>query len=556
MSNAMKFTNIASHLPAMAASRPHGLAVVFPAGRDREGRVSYTHLTFAQLDEESSRLARGLEQRGIVRGTRTVLMVAPSLDFFALSFALFKLGAIPILIDPGMGLKNLKNCLREAEPEAFIGIAKAHIARLLLRWPRVKILVTAGGAAPWGGVTLDRIRNLGVNDTGFRPAPTRSEDIAAILFTSGSTGLPKGAVYRHGNFIAQVDMLKRIYDIQPGEIDMATFPLFALFGPALGMTTIVPDMNPARPALVNPMRIIEAIDNFGVTNMFGSPALLDRVGRFGVSRGIALPSLKRVISAGAPVQSAILKRFHQLLSADAQIFTPYGATEALPVCSIGSARLLGARARKTASGAGICVGKPVDGMRVEIIGISDDPIESWSDSLRLEPQRIGEIVVKGPVVTRAYHGRDRATRLAKIQDPQNGGFYHRMGDLGYFDGAGLLWFCGRKSHRVLTRQGLLFTIPCEGVFNAHPQVYRTALVGVPSNGNTLEPVLCVELEKEGGPFDREAIRADLLGLASRHEHTHAIREILFHPAFPVDIRHNAKIFRERLAGWAARRLAR
>ncbi len=555
MSNSAPFTNIAAHLPAMAVSRPHGLAVVFPEGRDRDNRVSYTHLTFRQLDVESARLARGLVRRGIVRGARVALMVKPSLEFFALTFALFRLGAVPVLIDPGMGLKNLKTCLREAEPEAFIGIPKAHVARLLLRWPRVKTLITVGRSAPWGGVTLARVREMGKREDADPPASTDLDDIAAILFTSGSTGVPKGAVYRHGNFLAQVDLLKRVYAIQPGEIDLATFPLFALFGPALGMTTIVPDMNPTRPARVNPESILEAIDNFGVTNMFGSPALLDRVGRYGVSHGVRLPSLKRVISAGAPVQSAILERFHQLLEADAQIFTPYGATEALPVCSIGSLELLGTRAEKSAAGAGVCVGKPVAGTRVEIIRISEEPMEVWSPELRQDPGKVGEIAVKSPVATRAYHGRETSTRLAKIQDPQDGGFFHRMGDLGYFDEQGMLWFCGRKSHRVATSGGLMFTLQCEGVFNAHDRVFRSALVGVPSGeGDELEPVLCVEPERENGPLDLEALRGELLALAAEFEITRPIRKILFHPSFPVDIRHNAKIFREKLAPWAAARL--
>src|SRR6516165_1845149 len=121
--------NIAAHVPLMAERQPNALAVVFPESRDRAGRVTYTHLTFRQLHETSDRIARGLESIGVRRGTRTVLMVKPSLDFFALTFALFKLGAVPVLIDPGMGIRNLGKCLPEAMPEAFVGLPKAHLAR-------------------------------------------------------------------------------------------------------------------------------------------------------------------------------------------------------------------------------------------------------------------------------------------------------------------------------------------------------------------------------------------------------------------------------------------
>jgi len=255
----------------MARSRPGVAAVVFPQARDKAGRVAYTHLTFWQLDEESDRRARGMHRIGIRQGMRCVLMVKPSLEFFVLTFALFKLGAVPVLIDPGMGLKNLKTCLREADPAAFIGIPRAHLARILLGWPKVPILVTVTGPRPWGGHGL---ADLEPGSEKVELLQTDAEDMAAILFTSGSTGVPKGAIYSHGNFIEQVRLLREIYAIEPGEIDLATFPLFALFGPALGMTAIIPDMDATRPALVDPGKIFEAIANFGVTNMFGSPALL------------------------------------------------------------------------------------------------------------------------------------------------------------------------------------------------------------------------------------------------------------------------------------------
>jgi acyl-CoA synthetase (AMP-forming)/AMP-acid ligase II len=233
------------------------------------------------------------------------------------------------------------------------------------------------------------------------------------------------------------------------------------------------------------------------------------------------------------------------------IHTPYGATEALPVATISSDEILGETAAHTAQGAGTCVGRPAPGMEVRILRISDAPIENWDDSLIVAPGEIGEIVVRGAVASRGYFGRPDLTALAKIADP-SGGFWHRMGDVGYFDHQGRLWFCGRKSQRVVTADRTLFTIPCEGVFNAHPAVFRTALVGV-ARGGTVEPVLCVEREP-GVQVDDATLRHELLALGARHPHTADIRTILFHPAFPVDIRHNAKIFREQLAVWAAERL--
>jgi acyl-CoA synthetase (AMP-forming)/AMP-acid ligase II len=545
--------NIASHLPAMAAKQPHRLAVVFPKGRDRQGRVSYTHYTFRQLDEASDRLARGLIKAGVGRGVRTVLMVKPSLDFFALTFALFKAGAVPVLVDPGMGVRNLGECLAEAEPEAFIGIPKAQIARILLRWARrsLRTIITVGPRLFWGGYTLSQIAALG-GDATSPVAETHADDVAAILFTSGSTGVPKGAVYTHGIFAAQVELLRETYGIEPGEIDLPTFPLFALFAPALGMTAIVPDMDFTRPGQVDPRKIIEAIENFGVTTMFGSPALLRRVADHGVREEARLPSLRRVISAGAPVPAEVLERFTTMLAPGVQVFTPYGATEALPVASIGSTEILQETRARTVAGEGVCVGRPVPPMEVRVIKISDEPIAQWSEELRAPSSAIGEIVVKGPVVTREYYRRPESTALAKIIDT-DGGILHRMGDLGYVDGQGRLWFCGRKSHRVVTAKGTLFTIPCEGVFNAHPKVLRTALVGVGKNGEA-KPVLCVELRQPAQASEGAGLQRELRELGATRPHTRDINTFLFHPSFPVDIRHNAKIFREKLAVWAAQQL--
>ncbi len=223
------------------------------------------------------------------------------------------------------------------------------------------------------------------------------------------------------------------------------------------------------------------------------------------------------------------------------------------MCSIGSDAILTETRRRTAAGAGVCVGRPVDEITLRIIRISDEPIATWSEDLCVPSGEVGEIVVSGPVVTREYYHRPQSTGLAKIIDPGRG-FWHRMGDLGYVDETGRVWFCGRKSQRVRTAAGELYTIPCEAVFNEHPAVYRTALVGVGEPG-AQRPVLCVELKPENPERSLAEITRELLALGAHHPHTRGIQTILLHPGFPVDIRHNAKIFREKLAAWAAGRLA-
>ncbi|RLB72462.1 MAG: peptide synthase [Deltaproteobacteria bacterium] len=547
--------NIAAHLPDMAAKQPATAAVHFPYKRDKNKQSLYQTYSYAELDQQSNRIAAGLESIGIDRGVRTVLMVKPSLDFFALTFALFKVGAVPILIDPGMGVKNLKVCLAEAEPEAFIGIPKAQIARLLLGWGEksLKIILTVGSRWFWGGTSLSKLIEPFPHNHHYETAHTTADETAAILFTSGSTGVPKGAVYSHGNFIAQVETLRDIYQITPGEIDLPTFPLFALFAPALGMTSVIPEMDFTRPGAVDPEKIITAIVRFNVTTMFGSPALIRRVALYGDKHGIMLPSLKRAISAGAPVPAVVLEQFVKMVNPGVQVFTPYGATESLPVCSIGSETILQKTRFATDQGRGVCLGFPVPTIELAIIRIDDNEISTWQDDLQVAEGEIGEIVVKGPQVTRSYFNRADSTRLAKIPIAGNGDFFHRMGDLGYRDEEGRIWFCGRKGHRVVTPTVTLFTIPCEAIFNTHAKVFRTALVGIGATDEK-QPVICVELEKGSQQQEQTQLINELKSIAQSHEMTKNIHQFLIHPAFPVDIRHNAKIFREKLAVWAEEQL--
>jgi acyl-CoA synthetase (AMP-forming)/AMP-acid ligase II len=535
----------------MARIQPYRRAVVYPAGRDGNGRVAYSHLTFRQLDRESDCFAHGLIKAGIARGTRTIVMLRPSLEFFALTFAMFKIGAVPVMVDPGMGVRRMLSCLRESRAQALIGIPPAHVLRILCPayFKEIQTSITVGRRWFWNGLTLKQIRELP-----WKPYPvadTGKDELAALLFTTGSTGPAKGVLYTHGIFDAQVRYIKAQFAISPDEIDLPTFPLFALFDPALGMTAVIPDMDPTRPAEVNPQKIIEAVVNHGVTNMFASPALLDRVGRYSKAKGIRLPSLKRVISAGAPVAPANIERFSLIFDGDGEIHTGYGATEAMPVSSFGSKEMLAETADLSKQGYGMCVGRPIQGVDLKIIQINDEPITKWSDTLLVNDGEIGEIVVRGQIVTQGYFERPKQDELTKIHDGDS--FWHRMGDLGWQDNKGRIWFCGRKSHRVIASDQTLFTIPCEAIFNNHSAVFRCALVGIGSIPYQ-RPVICIEIESDHQDADFEIITQELLTIAQDNPLTEQLDTFLLHPGFPVDVRHNSKIFREKLALWAQRKL--
>ena len=552
----MEQYNIAQPMVETAARVPFRPAIVFPAGRDRRGRSKFIQLTFQQLNEECDRYAHGLSEYGIGYGDRTLMMVRPGVEFIAVTFALLKIGAVPVFVDPGLLRRNPKaflQCVTETEPVNFIGISIAHLIRKLFPRPfhTIGCYVTVGRRWFWGGATLDALRSSRRDP--FPVAPTTIENEAAVAFTSGSTGIPKGVVFLHGMFQAIIELMHKELGYGDGDVGLPGLYIFALFNPALGVTTIIPDMDPSKVAEVNPAHLVEAIQTHGVTVCEGSPTIWKKVAAYCLENDIRLPSLKRILTYGAPIPPSLIAQYRDILD-EGQVYTPFGATEALPITVISGREILAETATLTEQGRGMCVGRTTAGNTIRVIRITDDPIPEWDQALVLPQGEVGEIVVKGPVVTRVYLHRPKQTAAAKIRE--GGDIWHRMGDLGYFDQAGRLWFCGRKKHRVETAKGLMLPVQCEAIFNQHPNASRTAVVGVGPLGQQ-RPILIVEPRENKMPADEAAKKAfvdEMLALGAEHEITRDIRDVLFHPDFPVDVRHNAKIQREKLAIWAPRHL--
>jgi acyl-CoA synthetase (AMP-forming)/AMP-acid ligase II len=547
--------NIARHLGLMAARLPQAAALKVPRGRTPAGDLDYLTLTFAGLDAEAAAWQARLAARGVRPGDRTLVMVRPGLPLIAATFALFRLGAVPVIIDPGMGRRSFLECVARSRPRVLVGIPLAQIVSHVFRrhFATVARRITASGS-------LTARLTPSAAATPPRPAPAAATDLAAILFTSGSTGTPKGVCYEHGMFDAQVSLIRDTYGIAPGEIDLPLLPIFALFNPALGLTTIVPEFDPRRPAELDPAKIVQAIRQENVTNSFGSPTLWRKIGDHCLDHKITLPSLRRVLCAGAPVPAALWRGSRSFLP-NGELHSPYGATEALPLASISAGDILAvqdqaptAPAAKTGvtvpgpPGLGACVGRPLSGIGLKIIAPSDHPIATLAEARELPPGETGEIIACGPVVTKTYDALPEATARAKIQG-EGGTIWHRLGDAGYLDAAGRLWFCGRLVERVETPQGTLHTEPCEQVFRVHARAARCALIGLPDQGRQ-RPALVVEAKPKDS-HECRALARELRALALAHPHTAAIMVFFFHPKFPVDVRHNAKIHRLKLARWAA-----
>ena len=565
--------NIARHLGLMAAAHPTRAALKIPRGRTHTGDIDYLSLTFAELDAEVSAWSDRLTTAGVRRGDRTLVMVRQGLPLIASAFALFRLGAVPVIIDPGMGLKNFLACVASSRPRALVGIPVAQLVSRLFRRPFKSITtrVTASSS-----LTSRLTRPNSQPSTLYSlPVNSTAAELAAVLFTSGSTGSPKGVCYEHGMFDAQVRLIRDTYGIQPGEIDLPLLPIFALFNPALGMTTIVPEIDPRRPAAVDPAKIVQAIRQENVTNSFGSPTLWRKIADHCLAQNLTLPTLRRVLCAGAPVPQQLWTASRTFLP-NGQLHSPYGATESLPISTISSPEIAALRdPAGNNNSPGACVGRPLPEIDVRIIAITDAPIATLADARELPRGEIGEIIVRGPVVTREYDHNAAATAAAKIQVTSikyqdsptpspapldtshlsldtsaspRGAVYHRLGDCGYLDADNRLWFCGRKVERVQTASGPLFTEPVEQVFRQHPRVTRCALIGLGDPGQQ-RPAVVIEI-KLNTSAERRALARELRQLALQHPATASIKLFYFREKFPVDVRHNAKIHRLTLARWA------
>lgn len=531
----MSHWNIASRLHRQAMYFPEKTALSFPMKRGPKG-FEYQSLTFSQVEGFSERATWGLTERGMEEGMKALIFMKPSLYFTPFIFALFKAGIIPVFIDPGMGRKNLLNAIEHIKPDILVAEPIVHLIRLFFKrsFKSIKYHITTGDMK-WGEmITLREILTSKIKGDRLIFNALAS-DPAAILYTSGGTGIPKGVLYTHKIFNSQTDTLQTMFNLHPDDVDLPGFPLFSLFTVAMGMTSNIPAMNPAKPAKADPEALVMNIKDHGATFVAGSPAIWERVADYCIQKKIQLPSIKYLVMFGAPVSLEIHEKFKEVLP-NGTTYTPYGATECLPVaCTSGKEVLEEKIAEQMRTGKGTYLGPAAPQTEIKIIKITDDVMETPEF---LETGELGEIAVCSDTVTPEYVGMEEKTALAKMKD-EKGRLWHRMGDLGYLDDQGHLWFCGRKAHRVEQGEKLYSTTPTEGIFNQHPQIKRTALIDAGGKlGLVVEPT---------PGASKNDLKIEIQKIKTQFDSTKEIEDIYFIKSMPVDIRHNIKIDRTLLS---------
>lgn len=503
------------------------------------GGFTYPHYNFSDFNDRVNQYCLRLQTLGVKPGDRVLFFVAPNLEFSAITFALFRLGAIPVFIDPGMKKEYFFNAIKEVNPDVLIGITKVHILRRLFPkvFSSIKIFIST---SRFSVLTASLTRLIKKEEKDFNCYIPKEGDLAAILYTSGGTGAPKGVEYTHKMFISQTLLLKELFRLNENEIDIPGFPLFSFFTLAIGMNSVIPAMDFAKPNKCDPKKLFQNIETNQATFLAGSPAIWERLADYCLREGLSLSSVKYVVMFGAPVSISLHKKFAKILPIGTT-YTPYGATECLPVSCTSGKEILSGQMGAMLEGKGTFLGSFAPGVDVKILKYSEEELIEVGDEDFITDGNIGEILVRSDHVTLNYYLNKEATAKAKAN--YQGSTWHRMGDMGYLDENKQLWFCGRKSHIVQYANELFYPVKIETIFNQHSKIKQSALVYHP---NKKHPVLLIK-RHDGKEIIESMFLMDLKNLSQTNRETKIVQEFKAIKEFPLDIRHNIKIDRLKLA---------
>lgn len=508
-------------------------------------------VSWRELAQRVDQLAAGFASFGIRRGDRVSLLVQPGPTLTAVLYACLRIGAVVVVADRGLGIRGLSRAVRGTEPAFVIGEQAGLAAARALNWPgrRISAPNLPGPAARALGVEASLAEIAASGARGTLPAPPAGDDVAAVLFTSGSTGPAKGVVYTHAQLAALRDALGGHFDVTP-DIGLVTgFAPFALLGPALGTRSATPRMDVSAPRTLTAAAVAEAVRASRARIVFLSPAAIANVcataDALSPDDRAALAQVRTFLSTGAPVSIDLLRQAHELMPG-AEAHTPYGMTECLLVTDVTLDEL--ERAQHSPD-AGICVGTPIGTGTVRISALDHDG--RATGDLSEARDVTGEIVVSAPHLKRGYHRLWATDRDAVRGTESQPGRWHRTGDVGHLDAEGRLWVEGRLPHVIVTSSGPVTPVGPEQQIEQLDGVRRAAVVGVGPRGRQV----CVAVVETDPAARRPDLASPQLTERIRAASETPIAAALVVSTLPTDIRHNSKIDRSRLAAWAERVLA-
>ena len=484
-------------------------------------------ISFANLLTKVHEYEKKLSNYQLAKGSKVIVAFKPSIDFVACIFSLFKRQLIPIFLDSGLPLKTLLNSITHINANAIICEKKTYLFSRIKKTPFKSInYFLSPKLTPYKEKKTKT------------PPETLENSIAAIVFTSGSTGVAKGVLYTHEMFLTQIEIIQKKYNITRDDQDMSIFPLFSLFALCMQASTVILDIDFAR-LLKNPVnKIINLMNKKKITVSFGSPTMWNKISDYCINHKEQISSIRTIIMAGCAVQIKLLKKIYenQLIHKSGNIFITYGATESLPVTSIEGREVIKYAEQKSIQGHGTCIGKAISSINdIAITKYEEIENHDFNKKEILSYNNIGEIIISGPIVSPQYYGLDKKGKV--FQDKKK--LWHYIGDMVYIDQNKYYWIGGRKEDIFFYQEQAYYPILIENIFNAHHKVFRSALIQINE-----KPIIIIELNDK---CDYQAwinIKQELLALGALYAISQSITEFHFYKKFPVDIRHNAKIKRD------------
>lgn len=549
--NADPLISITEKIKLNALNNPYGAAIMHPMDKERSFRLTGSLQTFKMLNEESDHLAREFEEAGVNKGMRTLVFMDPGPDQIAAFYALFKIGAVPVIISPGLSRNEFLQCVKDASAEAFIGSPKGHLARFINGscFNSLTTVITFGRFRLWKGHLISPIVE---EIRSYSSQPGANDDTAFIFYTQGITGRPKGVIHTVQTLNATIALLETLVNFKKDDIALSLHPFFSILLPAMGITCLIPCIDLNFPLEADMNKLVGLIRKAGITHMMASPAFFSMVGDHLAEMGISLPSIRKVICFGAQVIPEYMTDFMAGIPEEAEVTLCYGSMEAFPVSTLDLSEMMAETKHLSEKGFGICIGKPVPECQIGLIPIRDDAISRFENDFLLPDGEVGELVVQGDHVSRKYFENPNGEANTKMKGPEKT-VWHRTGDLAWRDKKGRLWLCGRKTTLVKTAQGPLYALSCETIFNTHPDVQRSALVGIGDSKEKI-PVMMIELRKKCGKKRKTDIYEELIEIAKENGVTSTIDTILFYDALPVDGYHLTEIMRDELIAFAQKRI--
>ena len=502
--------NVIEILNNSLCNSPDKAAFVSGIGKSRR------QLTFAELDRKVDDLVAEFRSRGLKPGDKVLLAIPVSIETYVAMLAILKAGLVVMYIDPAHGVAEVARCLRGYPPAAIIGNRVLFLLRFLSpEIRRIPVRIVAGAAK--------------CSDSSSAPEIRSYEDSALLTFTSGSTGEPKAVVRTHGFLRHQLEILNRVACPRETDIDFVAMPMFALFNLANETSSIIPACDMKRPGRADPHVLLTQLRAENATTIVASPALLERLTNYCLKKRQTIASLRSISTGGGPISPTLPERL-RAIAPNADIKSVYGSTEAEPIASVIDDEVSIEDRRAMRVGAGLLVGRPVEGCNTKIIasrnGISLGPYsEAEFEALTLNGGEIGEIVVSGRHVLSGYAD---AVRNCESKIDVGRGRWHRTGDAGYLDAKGRLWLVGRCAAAIHDARGTVYPFQVEYAVSAVKGINRAALIS--EQGKRV-----LVLETSAREFTSDCIKA------ARCIADKQIDSIVSVGRIPMDRRHDAKV---------------